>query len=500
MGSSEPARRFTSDHIALAGVLLLALAARLWIVATHTYIAHPDETFQYLEPAHRLAFGSGVITWEYFDGIRSWLLPGAIAGAMRVVGVFDPNPDTYLFVLRLLCVCASLSVPYAGYRLGTWYGGIGGGVVAGLLCALSPQALYFAPVIMTEPLATDAALLAIVFGECAAGRPRRLLLAGALFGLATALRFQYAPVLAVVALWQHARDVRALLWVAAGGTAVVVLALGVLDMATWGSPFQSVWLNYLRNGPQGISEAIGSQPWPFYLEYFVAGWGAATPILLVCLLYGAKRAPVLALLVAGTIGLHSLVAHKELRFIFLAMAAVPMLIGFGIVALTERLPPRWSGLSFRSGLALLLALAIAWGTEARTTGPSDWHRDRSLLWATASARTIAAACGLAIRSAPVYRTGGYTYWHRDVPIYFEAWDIAREIPGSALRLRIDNAVQGWRVPQYAASELAAHSGKFNVLIGMPADGLPGFTQRACFGVDRPDDRTFCVFTRPGGCQ
>ena len=35
------------------------------------------------EPAHRLAFGTGVITWEYIDGIRSWLLPSVIAAIMR---------------------------------------------------------------------------------------------------------------------------------------------------------------------------------------------------------------------------------------------------------------------------------------------------------------------------------------------------------------------------------------------------------------------------------
>ena len=496
MGTSEPAR----DRFVLGAVLLVALAARLWILATQTYIAHPDETFQYLEPAHRLAFGSGVITWEYLDGIRSWLLPGAIAGAMRAVAVFDPNPDAYILVLRALCVCASLSVPYAGFRLGERCGGVGAGVAAGLLCALSPQGLYFAPVVMSEPLAADAALLAIVVGEGGVRTPRRLLLAGALFGLACALRYQYAPILAIVVLWQYIRNVRAFGWVVLGGAAVVAPALGLLDAATWGAPFQSVWLNFLRNGPQGVSQAMGVQGWPFYLQYFAASWGAVAPVLLVCLYYGARRSPVIAILVVGTIGLHSFVPHKELRFIYLAMVAIPMLIGFGLGAILERFPPRWSGWASRVGLSLLLALAIGWSTEARTSGPSQWHRDRSLLKATEAARNIPDTCGLAIRSVRVNRTGGYTYWHRNVPIFFETWDLAQQIPESDLRLRIDNTLLGQPVPQYPAAELAAHWGKFNVLIGMPDDGLPGFTQQACFGVDRPDDRRICVFTRAGGCR
>ena len=46
--------------LALAGILSFALALRLFLLLTHTYIVHPDETFQYLEQAHRLAFGYGV--------------------------------------------------------------------------------------------------------------------------------------------------------------------------------------------------------------------------------------------------------------------------------------------------------------------------------------------------------------------------------------------------------------------------------------------------------
>ena len=473
--------------------MLLALAVRLWIVATQTYIVHPDETFQYLEAAHRLAFGSGIITWEYLDGIRSWLLPGAIAGIMRAVDAIDPNPQAYILVLRLLCAGASLAVPYAGYRLG-------GGVAAGLLSALSPQALYFAPVIMTEPLATYAILLAIVLGHDAAGRPRRLLLAGVLFGLACSLRYQYAPVIAAVALWQHVRRWRECAWVAGGGVAVVAVALGGLDAATWGAPFQSVWLNFLRNGPQGISAAMGQQSWSYYLEYFAVGWGVAAPVFLVALFFGARRAPTLAILIALTFGLHSLVPHKELRFIFLGMAAIPILIGLGLMSIMDRIPSRWSGLPYRVGVALCAVCFIAWGTAARTMPADEWHRDRSLLLATAAARDIDAACGLAIRDAAVVRSCGYSYWHRDLPIYYETWDAASTIQGSSLRLRIESVLDGRKVPQYAGANLSAHADKFNVAIGALTSGLPSFSVRVCFGEGRVDDRTFCVFTRPGGCD
>ena len=285
--SLPPLSQAAANRVGLACVLLTALAVRLWSVATHTYIAFPDETFQYLEPAHRLAFGAGAVTWEFLDGIRSWLLPAAVAGVMRLVALFDSDPESYILVLRLLCVLASLNIPYVGYRMVERRCGLGPAIAAGLLCALSPQAVYFAPLIMTEPLVTDLGLLAICLGDRVRAQPlatRRLLLIGAMFGLAAALRYQYAPVLGLVVLLQHARDARGFLIVAGAGTIVVALVLGVLDWIVWGAPFQSVWLNYIRNGTQGVSTAMGVEIWSYYFEYFVAAWGPMTPVLLACIL------------------------------------------------------------------------------------------------------------------------------------------------------------------------------------------------------------------------
>ena len=42
---------------ALATILVIGLALRIFVVCTQTYVIFEDETFQYLEQAHRLAFG-----------------------------------------------------------------------------------------------------------------------------------------------------------------------------------------------------------------------------------------------------------------------------------------------------------------------------------------------------------------------------------------------------------------------------------------------------------
>jgi 4-amino-4-deoxy-L-arabinose transferase-like glycosyltransferase len=492
----------------LAFVLLLALAVRLWIVLTHTYIMFPDETFQYLEPAHRLAFGSGVITWEYLDGIRSWLLPGVLAGVMRLVAAVDPDPEAYILVLRLMFVFASLAVPFVAFRLVQRRCGLTAALIAGLLCACSIEAVYAAPVIMSEPAATYAALLAIWLGDDIedSRRPRaRLLAAGLLFGLASSLRFQYAPILGIVVLIQHARSTRNLLIVAAGGLAVVLAVFGVLDTLTLGLPFQSVWLNYVRNVTEGVSAAMGEQAGLYYVGYYMTAWDAGAPLLIALAILWATRAPLLAAVVVCTIGLHSFLVHKEPRFIFLAVVCLPMLIGAGIGRLIERLPPRLSRvLERRRGLAAVLGLLMAGGmaasTYAKATMADAWHRDRSMLRATAAARDVPGVCGLGIRVARVYRTGGYVYWHRDAPIYFETWERSQRLDSSSFRMRLDSRLNGQSVPHYPDEAFAANATRFNVILGGPNDGLPGFAKAACYGSGQADDPLDCVFTRPGGCD
>jgi hypothetical protein len=77
----------------LLSVLALAFVARAAIALSGDFVLHPDEIMQYLEPAHRLVFGNGAICWEYFYGARSWLVPGLVAGVLKLfdlVGLGQP--------------------------------------------------------------------------------------------------------------------------------------------------------------------------------------------------------------------------------------------------------------------------------------------------------------------------------------------------------------------------------------------------------------------------
>ncbi len=501
----------TGPHrVALAAILAVAAGVRLWATLTHTYVAFIDETFQYFEQAHRIVYGSGVVPWEFIDGIRSWLLPGIIAGLMRMLAPFEDSPQAYVLAVRLFFVLTSLIVPYVGFRLGERRFGLPGALAAGLSGALSYEAIYFAPVVMTEALATHLAFLALWIGEVAPtrGMPaiRRLAFAGVLYGLASVLRYQYAPAIALAALWQHGRSWREILPIALGGTLTVLLFSGVLDALTYDSPFQKIWLNFTRNALDGVSGAMGTEPWYYPAAYFLAAWGPLAAVLAVLAIAGALAAPSLAVMTIATLALHMLSPHKELRFTYLALAAMPLLIGLGIGMLLQgargmrRLPPWACGSAAAATLAILLAGGEAVFALRGATPMDAWHRNRAELLAFAAARDVPGLCGLGVRTEWVYRSGGYTYLHRDVPIYFETFEAAQHLENSPIRLRLKVMRDGHSVPQYPDLALLGATSRFNVLIGRPWDRLPGYVQVACFGKGTLDDRANCVFRRPGGCD
>ena len=97
-------------------VLALAFAARAAVALAGDFVLHPDEIMQYLEPAHRLAFGNGVVYWEYFYSARSWLVPGAVAGVLKLsdaVGL--GQPWWYVGGVKLMFCASSLAIPAAMY-------------------------------------------------------------------------------------------------------------------------------------------------------------------------------------------------------------------------------------------------------------------------------------------------------------------------------------------------------------------------------------------------
>ncbi len=487
-----PWPKVAAGAAALPGILAIGFALRVWACWSQTHVLFFDETLQYFEQGHRLAFGSGIVPWEFADGIRSWLLPGLIALAMTVTAKASDDPMLYIGLVRGLCICLSLLVVLVGFRAGERQAGRMGGIVAGGFCAIWFDLIYFAPAAMTEVLAAHLAIAALFLGETQRTK-RAAFWIGALFGAAVCLRYQYAPVLLPAIAWQYraARDLWP--WLILGGGAMLLPFAGVLDAITWGAAFQSIWLNFARNSLQGIAAAMGTEGPGYFLDYLNIAL-APLPVFLALAAIGAIRFPALAIAAVGTVAMHSLLPHKEVRFIYLAIAAAPILIGLGCAELLRVLSVRHGPRAAAIGAPGFLAIGalLSWFIA---TGPLEarWSFQRGTVHAFLAAHDAPDLCGLQVRDIPAWKSGGYTYLHRDVPLMFAPHVSEVRLPGVAVPLRFAVERNGGPVPQLR--------GPYSHVIAEAARHPEGFDTVACFPGDaRPDEPELCLFRRPQGCS
>ncbi len=487
---------------ALAITLLIAFVIRAVALWTQVYVVFLDETFQYFEQAHRIVFGTGALPWEFLDGIRSWFLPGLIAAIMRLTALLTDEPMAYIRMTRLFCAGASLSVVYVGYRMAEQRDGQRAAILTAGLCAIWFDLIWFAPAVMTEVLATHAALLALWLNEPRRdGRGPRPILAGLLFGLAFCLRYQYAPALAIGVMWQTRRDWPRWRGLILGGLGVALPLGGLLDWITWGAPFQSIWMNYVINSVQGMSTAIGTESPLYYIAYL---WVALSPfpILLMLAIIGGIRLPTLGLVATVALIEHLAVPHKEVRFIYLTIAIAPILVATGCHAVLALLAERLGSTVLKVGIPATLGLLslLSWHLGTHLPLGNRWSFERAGLDAFALARKQPDLCALAVRDL-FFDSGGYTYLHRDVPMYYADFDPARVLAGTPVTMRLFIMRHGAPVPQYPGAALAGASARYNYLVAQSDHPIAGFAPMACFNdAERGERPPLCLYRRPGGCS
>jgi GPI mannosyltransferase 3 len=440
-GQGQPQVRAGSRralYLCLAAFLVAAFAIRLGMMLAVPGMHRPDEVYQNLEPAHRLWSGWGVVTWEWRDGIRSWLFPGLLAALMALAGPLGLGPEGYLPLIAGTLAFVSLGVVATGMVLGWRQSGVAGAVICGVLCSFWPELVYYAPRTLGEVqggnLLVIAAGLATLMLErpgtgLAPERPGTVrqgwvwgVAIGVLLGLVVVLRFQLAPAALLVAGWAGRRDVREGWRPLVVGAAVPLLLLGITDWVTWGSPFQSIWKNLQVNLLEHRSLAYGKQSPLWFAGQFVQLWGAALLPVAVFFVIGAPRAKLMAATAIVVVLSHSLVGHKEISFIYAALPAGMIVAGIGTARVVTALPgllrPRWTP------AATAAVAAILWMMVAVLTGGGGlrpmWSHGSDMLRLWVSLRERPDLCGVGLYGAG-FRwqwTGGYTYLNRKVPIYF----------------------------------------------------------------------------------
>ena len=413
-----------AERVALGAVVLLGVLFRVVLGVGDHGMSWPDEIYQSLEPAHELVHGEGLLPWEYRDGARTWVLPGAIAALLAlldVLGVDDPSAYTVLVQLVFVAVAAATVV--ATYGLGRALGASPAAAVAGAAAfALAPLTIYYGHRALSETASALPVVAGLALVVASRERGRRLLWIGAsLLALAVLLRLQNAifcaGALAIVASW---RDRRALAQAAAvfGGWALV---MGLLDLATWGR-FLGSARTYLRvNVIDGRASDFGTEPFGYYAEHLWTSMPELVLVLVPLTLLGARHRPLLFAVIAAYFVAHSLVDHKELRFILPMLAPLCALAAVGVDALGAR--GRTAAVTAVVALAVggaLHASELTWGELGSRNGPEEvtaWGHFADVNRLLLAANERPDLCGLKLEQQDRVWSGGYTYLHREVPYY-----------------------------------------------------------------------------------
>jgi hypothetical protein len=434
-------------HILALAALLLRLAVAWWSVR----ITYPDELFQYLEQAHRLVYGYGIVPWEFRLAARNWLLPGALAAlleGLRAIGL--DRPTAYIPAMRSIFALLSVCLVYASYATGRNMFDERAGRVAAVLAAFWYELLYISAVATPEVLSGYAIVCALALATGHAST-RRSILIGLLLGASIALRLQYAaPAAALWALvavrWRRRCAVNAIVT----GAAVLGFA-GLLDAWSWGTPFISYYNNVDLNLLLGKANAFGRGPLFAYL-YWLAVASAGLHLLAVG--YGVlqwRRCWPILLLLTCVLVPHSLIPHKEYRFVFLAIPLLLMLLADAIANGALRLRPIFGRLTVVGPALATVACVSVVGCALHGVFTSD---DRLLATLDLSRRSgVAAVLDMTGHWA---HSGGFYFLHRDVPLYFQQ-DID-PVPMSDVRL------------------LASH-----VLVPVMQAAIPGFRVASRYG-------------------
>lgn len=470
------------SRMALACLLVLAAGLRIWIANFQPNIVWPDEIYQVVEPAHRLVYGTGLTAWEYVVGMRSWLFPGMVAGVLWLGHLFGSAPAFKLIPVQLFMVLCSLIPVAVAWRWGERLDGVRGGVIVGGFVAVWFDLIYFAAHPLSDVIAGDIFMAALYAALPLTTAPsaRRMLVAGALFGLTFVLRMQLGPALLVAAIFACGRDLRSWGAMMLGGSGVL-LAAASLDWITLGTPLQSIWLNFWLNVVKGVSHEFGIVTSFFFVGLPLVSWGVIASVIVVSqLIIAGRRFPALLAVVVTIFAVQSLFLHKEWRFVFPALP--PLITLCGIAAVQELSDLRRFLAERRSRAIPLTAMVLGvWSLMSLSAAMGsihvqEWTRRRELIQAFDLAAHQPGLCGLNLVGVPWPATPGSAALPGKTPIYLD--------------LSVDN-------PRATAAYNAAVS---NILVSLPA---PSYRRVNCFhGTQNDNERSYasaCVWVRDGGC-
>lgn len=316
-------------------VFILALIAYS-IVAFYTEgYFHPDEHYQLIEFAGSKTGHTKEkdLAWEYQEQMRPTLQPWIAYITLSALQIFTSNPFSQLFFLRLLTgILAVLSIRYfikqsqfeireslqPAYTLFSYF-------------------LWFTPLILTRFSSESWSTIALIITVSLAINPKPLTrtkaaMLGITIGLAFLFRFQTSVIGISILLWLiviKKEKLKNITLIVSFGLLLVFVGV-MLDSLFYGNLVFSPWNYFRANILEGVASSMGTAPFYFYIKTILKYTLLPIGIILFIsiLFFGVKKTKHLyTWCIFSFLIIHSLIAHKERRFIFsIAFFAAPIVL------------------------------------------------------------------------------------------------------------------------------------------------------------------------------
>ncbi len=328
--------------------MLFSLFTHILAAIVSTGYHHPDEHFQILEPlGWKLGFyGPQDLAWEFTEKIRPGLQIGIGAGVAKILlflGLY--NPFTLTATLRQLTGFLWWLLTWAFYK--KWSTEFKQPFQSKVLLVFSVM-LWFLPYLHVRfsseswgGLAFFVGLYMLLYADNEIVKKGiQYMLGGLLMGLSFYFRFQmgFAIVGFLGWLWWSKKLGWGVLFDLTLG-AIVAIGIGTIaDYWLYGEWLISPYNYFYQNIIAGKAAGFGTSPFYSYVPYFIGH--AILPIgviLLVLLGIGAfiSYKSVYTWVLVAFVLAHSVVAHKEFRFMFPMVALLPYLLTKGFCEIIQ---------------------------------------------------------------------------------------------------------------------------------------------------------------------
>jgi hypothetical protein len=416
-------------------IIVAALLLRLGMAFYSDNFNHPDENFQIMEQAHRIVFGYGFVPWEYRLDARSWIVPGIMSLFLypfKWLGL--DRPDIYVPAIRMAMGVISLFFIFLTYFIASRLHSSGAGLWAAFLTAVWYEMVYFA----VRPLSEVWAALFFLWGVALmVSEPtnRRFFWGTFLICMGMAIRINYIPagIVAIILFisWRDKKMIRT----AAISILASIMAIGLFELITLGRPFVS-YLNFIEvDRTFFMKDAVGtvfSVDYIYFLGYSslflfwviwlagLANWRQSGKLAFICLI-----------IILAHILLPAKAHQIDYRHVFLIIPVTLTMGGILIAGLQKYLQNFGLGQALNT-VMIMLALEISSAgamvllpaqkavysgkTIAVYEKPIFYNNPHLQAYLHLSGRQN--IVGIYDNSDWWFRSGGYYYLNKNIPIYF----------------------------------------------------------------------------------